>query len=174
LTTGFVIVSIAVYTVLSGSGPAAIRAGIMGILMATAPRLGRVYNVYTALALAAFVMSCIDPFVLWDVGFQLSFLGTLGIVLLTPYCQYPLRSLTRLPFGHIVVEIMAVSLAAQIATWPIVAITFQQMSVTAAAGLLNSILSHFLLAKARLRTLVLLSFTGASDTGYTLCTNSKI
>ena len=56
LATGFVIVSIAAYTVLSGFGPAAIRAGIMGILMAIAPRLGRVYNVYAALAFAALVM----------------------------------------------------------------------------------------------------------------------
>jgi len=128
LTTGFVVVSIAAYTVLSGAGPAAIRAGIMGILIVIPPRLGRVYNVYTALASAALVMSCINPFVLWDVGFQLSFVGTLGIVLLTPYCQYPLRPLMRLPFGHIVGEIMAVTLAAQIATWPIVAITFQQVS----------------------------------------------
>src|SRR6266571_1700532 len=84
LTTGFVVVSIAAYTVLSGAGPAAIRAGIMGILIVIPPRLGRVYNVYTALASAALVMSCINPFVLWDVGFQLSFVGTLGIVLLTP------------------------------------------------------------------------------------------
>jgi len=131
LTTGFVIVSIAAYTVLSGFGPAAIRSGSMGILMVIAPLLGRVYNVYAALALATLVMSCLDPFVLWDVGFQLSFIGTLGIVLLTPYCQYPLRPLMRLPFGHIGVEIMAVTLAAQIATWPIVAITFDQVSFIA-------------------------------------------
>jgi competence protein ComEC len=131
LTTGFVVVSIAAYTVLSGAGPAAIRSGIMGILMVIAPLLGRVYNVYAALALAALGMSCADPFVLWDVGFQLSFIGTLGIVMLTPYCQYPLRPLMRLPFGHFVGEIIAVTLAAQIATWPIVAVTFQQVSFIA-------------------------------------------
>jgi len=139
LTTGFVIMSIVAYTVLSGAGPAAIRSGIMGILMVIAPLLGRVYNVYAALALAALGMSCIDPFVLWDVGFQLSFIGTLGIVLLTPYCQYPLRPLMRLPFGHFVGEIIAVTLAAQIATWPIVAVTFQQISFHC---LLLSVNSH--------------------------------
>lgn len=131
LTTGLVIVSIAAYTLLSGSGPAAIRAGIMGILMVIAPRLGRVYNVYTALAFAALVMSWLDPFVLWDVGFQLSFLGTLGIVLLTPYCQRLLHPVTCLPFGHIFVEIAAVTLAAQIATLPIVAVTFGYVSFIA-------------------------------------------
>ena len=128
LTTSFVILSIVVYTILSGSGPAAIRAGIMGILMVLAPRLGRAYNVYTALAVAALGMSYANPFVLWDVGFQLSFFGTLGIVGLTPCGMYLLRSFTRLPFGHVGAEITVVTLAAQIATWPIVAITFQQVS----------------------------------------------
>jgi competence protein ComEC len=128
LATSFVILSIVVYTILSGSGPAAIRAGIMGILMVLAPRLGRAYNVYPALAVAAILMSYVDPFVLWDVGFQLSFLGTLGIVGFTPCGLYLLRSLTCLPFGHVGAEITAVTLAAQIATWPIVAITFQQVS----------------------------------------------
>ncbi len=131
LTTSFVILSIVVYTILSGSGPAAIRAGIMGILMVSAPRLGRAYNVYTALAVAALGMSYANPFVLWDVGFQLSFFGTLGIVGLTPCGMYLLRSFTRLPFGHVGAEITVVTLAAQIATWPIVAITFQQFSLIA-------------------------------------------
>jgi competence protein ComEC len=128
LATSFVIVTIVVYTILSGSGPAAIRAGIMGILMVLAPRFGRVYNVYTALALAALGMSYANPFVLWDVGFQLSFLGTLGIVGFTPYGIYMLRFLTCLPFGHVGAEITAVTLAAQLATWPIVAITFKVFS----------------------------------------------
>lgn len=131
LTTSFVVVAIVVYTVLSGSGPAAIRAGIMGILMVITPRLGRVYNVYTALALAALLMSCIDPFILWDVGFQLSFLGTLSIVAFTPCILYLLRSSSRLPFGHVGAEIAAVTLAAQIGTFPIVAIAFHQVSFIA-------------------------------------------
>lgn len=68
LTAVLVILSIAAYTFLSGGGPAAIRAGIMGILLVIAPRFGRVYNVYTALALAALLMSIFDPFVLWFCG----------------------------------------------------------------------------------------------------------
>lgn len=122
------IVSIVSYTVLSGAGPAALRAGMMGILLIVAPRIGRIYNVYTALALGALLMSLVDPFVLWDVGFLLSFLGTLGIVLLTPFFQRLLHPLERLPFGHHIVELIAVTLAAQIATLPILATTFQQIS----------------------------------------------
>jgi competence protein ComEC len=72
----------------------------MGVLAVIAPGIGRRYNRYTALAGAALLMSALDPFVLWDVGFQLSILGTLGIVLLTPLFQRLLHSLERIPFSH--------------------------------------------------------------------------
>ena len=129
--TALVIVCIAAYTILSGGGPAALRAGIMGILLIIAPRIGRIYNVYTALALTALLMSLFDPFVLWDVGFQLSFLGTLGIVLLTPHIQRLFRMLEQFPFGYTLGEINAVTLAAQIATLPIIAINFNIISFIA-------------------------------------------
>ena len=131
VATALILISIAAYTILSGAGPAAIRAGIMGSLLVLAPRIGRSYNVYTALALSSTLMSGIDPFVLWDTGFQLSFLGTLGIVLLTPYFQSLLSALEALPLGHTGCEMIAVTLAAQIATLPIFAITFQQISFIA-------------------------------------------
>ncbi|HZO72632.1 MAG TPA: ComEC/Rec2 family competence protein [Ktedonobacteraceae bacterium] len=128
LSLGLVIMGIGAYTVLSGAGPAAIRAGTMGMLLVIAPRLGRTYNIYTALAIAAVLMSLFDPFVLWDVGFQLSFLGTLGIVMLTPFFEKMLHPIERLPFGHTISEIIAVTLAAQVATLPILAVTFNEIS----------------------------------------------
>jgi competence protein ComEC len=131
LATALVLSSVAVYTLLSGAGPAALRAGIMGMLLLLAPRIGRTYNVYTALAATALLLSLINPFILWDTGFLLSFLGTLGIVLLTPTMQRLLHPLARLPFGHVLVEIIAVTLAAQVATLPIFAIAFKQVSFIA-------------------------------------------
>ncbi|MDQ6660811.1 MAG: ComEC/Rec2 family competence protein, partial [Chloroflexota bacterium] len=131
LSTIPVVSSIVVYTLLSGAGPAALRAGIMGTLFVIAPRLGRIYNVYTGLALTALLLSLWDPFVVWDVGFQLSFLGTLGIVLFTPFFQRLLAPLARIPLGAVLVEITAVTLAAQTATLPIIALTFNQISFIA-------------------------------------------
>jgi len=129
--SALVIASIAAYAVLNGGGPAAQRAGLMGILLVVAPRFGRIYNVYTALAASVLLMSMFDPFVLWDAGFLLSFLGTLGIVLLTPFLQRVLKPLERLPFGQWIAETTAVTLAAQIATLPIMALTFNQVSFIA-------------------------------------------
>src|SRR5260370_16759044 len=84
LATALVILSISGYTFLSGGGPAAMRAGIMGILLVIAPRLGRIYNIYTALALGALLMSLFDPFVLWRSPFHLSILVTLVFLFSTP------------------------------------------------------------------------------------------
>src|SRR5713226_715858 len=67
----------------------------------------------------------------WDAGFQLSFLGTLGIVLLTPLFQRLFHPLECLPSGHYIAEIIAVTLAAQVATLPIFALTFHQVSFIA-------------------------------------------
>ena len=119
---------IVIYTLLNGAGPAALRAGIMGILLVIAPRIGRTYNVYTALAACALLMSASDPMLLWNVSFLLSFLGTLGVVMLTPLFQRLLWPLERLPLARPAVEIIAVTLAAQTATWPIEALIFNQVS----------------------------------------------
>ena len=93
---------------------------------------GRVYNIYTAMALAVLIMSIFDAFVLWNIGFQLSTIGTLGIVVLTPLFQRLFRPIDRLPFAHLITETVAVTLAAQIATLPIFAFTFNQISIIAA------------------------------------------
>lgn len=131
VATALVVLSIVVYTLLSGVGPAAIRAGIMGVLLVLAPRIGRVYNVYIALALAALLMTALDPFILWDAGFLLSFIGTLGIVRLTTFFQRCLHMLERLPFGTQLTEIFAVTLAAQTATLPLFAVDFHEVSLIA-------------------------------------------
>jgi len=123
---------IAAYVILSGAGPAAVRAGIMGGLLVIAPRAGRNYNVFTALALAALLMSAWSPYVLWDVGFQLSLLGTLGMALIAPLLATQIaRPLGDLPGARLSAELVAATLAAQIATLPIQIINFGQLSLIA-------------------------------------------
>ncbi len=120
------------YVILSGAGPAAVRAGIMGALLVIAPRAGRAYNLYTALAFAALLMSLWSPYVLWDVGFQLSLLGTLGIALLAALLAGWIEHLLgHFPGGRPGAELLAVTLAAQLATLPIQIINFGQLSLIA-------------------------------------------
>jgi len=58
-----------------------VRAAIMGGLTLVARQLGRQTHGLASLSAAAIGMTAINPLVLWDVGFQLSFAATLGLVL---------------------------------------------------------------------------------------------
>ncbi len=131
LETGLVIVCIVVYTFLSGGSPAALRAGIMGIILAVAPRFGRVYNVDNALALTTVLMSAFDPFVLWDAGFLLSLFGTLGILKLTPLLMRPFQRIEYMRLVYIVIEIIMVTLGAETGSLPLFALDFHQISFIA-------------------------------------------
>jgi competence protein ComEC len=129
------LLAVAGYAALGGGGPAAVRAAIMGALLALAPALGRRYDVYAALALAALAMTAFEPLLIYDAGFQLTTLATLGIPLLTPTFQrWLLRPLGWAPGAHLLApaaELLAVTLAAQVATLPVLALTFGQISLVA-------------------------------------------
>ena len=125
---------VALYAALGGGGPAALRAAIMGALLVLAGSLGRRYNVYTALALAALLMTANEPLLIYDAGFQLTMLATLGIPLLTP----PLQRLLLIPLGRLghgigagIAESLAVTMAAQIGVAPVLALTFGEVSLIA-------------------------------------------
>ncbi len=76
------ILAISFYTFLVGADPAVVRAAVMGSLAIPAYFLGRRLIGIHSLTFAAAVMLAFNPFLLWDVGFQLSFLATLGLMVL--------------------------------------------------------------------------------------------
>jgi len=64
------------YAVMTGLGPAVVRAGIMGLLVLLAFLTGRERDWPSALALAAIVVLVINPLYIYEAGFQLSFTAT--------------------------------------------------------------------------------------------------
>jgi competence protein ComEC len=70
------------YTLLVGAEPAVVRAAIMGSLAIPAHYIGRRIFGLHALVVAASLMLLFNPFLLWDISFQLSFLATMGLMLL--------------------------------------------------------------------------------------------
>jgi len=126
------------YTVLVGGDAAVVRAAIMGALTLLALRLGRQTYGFASLSAAAIVMTALDPDVLWDVGFQLSFAATLGLMVFTPPLErgFLRLSTTILPLDQAksllkpVSEFFLFTLAAQVMTLPLSAIYFQQLSLT--------------------------------------------
>ncbi len=70
-------------------------------------------------------MTAVEPFVLYDAGFQLTALATFGLPLLVPPIQRRLAILLRrLPAGVVAAELLAVTVAAQLATLPVLATSF--------------------------------------------------
>ncbi len=114
---------IALYAMVGGATPAAVRASAMGGLAIAATHLGRPSHVWTSLAIAAAVMLGRHPELAWDVGFQLSFAGTAAIILLTPAIA---RRVEFLP--PVLREPFAVTCAAQVGTLPMMATDFHVLS----------------------------------------------
>lgn len=82
----FSLMTILLYTALAGFSPSVVRAAIMGGLILIAKVNSRLYNIKNALLGAAILMVWHNPKILrFDLGFQLSFLATLGLIYLYPY-----------------------------------------------------------------------------------------
>jgi len=111
------------YVLISGAGPAAIRSALMAGAAMLASSGARRTDPIPMLALAAALMLGLDPQLVEDPGFQLSFLGTAGILLLAA----PIAS--RVPGPRLIAEPFAVTVAAQLATAPIMAGTFGVISI---------------------------------------------
>lgn len=125
-----------VYTVFVGAGASVLRAAVMCALLLGAPLVRRKAYLPASLAAAAIFLTLLNPFALWDVGFQLSFAAVLGLALWLPPLQRwserwagerlhwpPAQQLARL-----LSDLLLVTLVAQAATLPLLMLHFQQVS----------------------------------------------
>lgn len=79
----FALVGTILYMFISGMSASIIRAGIMNIISITALYFGRKSDPIWSLILTAVIMIIIDPFIISDIGFQLSVAATAGVLLST-------------------------------------------------------------------------------------------
>ena len=124
----FAIILLFLFIIMAGAPASAVRAGIMGGMLLFAQRIGRLRAADRVLVLAAVLMLIHNPLLLRsDVGFQLSFLATMGIIYLLPIFQGWLKWI------HIkfLKNILAMTLAAQVFTLPILIYNFGYMSLAA-------------------------------------------
>ncbi|MBU2542454.1 ComEC family competence protein [Patescibacteria group bacterium] len=125
LITGGIIL----FVLFAGAGASVIRAGIMGILVLFAKQVGRLSRVGNAMALVAVLMILQNPLILiWDAGFQLSFVATLGLVYLAPLIQ---GWFERFPQSFGIRESVVSTFSAIIATLPLILFQFGRLSIVA-------------------------------------------
>lgn len=130
------ILGIIFYTLLVGADAAVVRAAIMGSLSLLARQLGRRNDGLNMLAAVALVMSINNPLVLWDVGFQLSFFATLGLIIYAePFSNFTNNLISKISkqdtsmFAKIINENVVLTFAAQLTTIPIMAYHFKRISL---------------------------------------------
>ena len=118
-------VAILLFVVLVGGSAAVVRAGIMGSLTLWGLFTGRRSQVFFALLWSALLMVLWNPYILvYDVGFQLSFASTFGLLVFVPLLD------ERVPkFGGALREGLLLTVAAQIATFPFMAFHFGRVSL---------------------------------------------
>lgn len=116
-------VAIGLYVFWTGAASSAVRAGLMFLLGLLGLVTGRPRNGLVALAAAALLILLFNPLLLFDIGFQLSFAATLGILWLTP----PFLGLMPRRWTILTVPVV-VSLAAQLMVWPLTAYYFSGVS----------------------------------------------
>ncbi len=129
--------SIIAYVILVGAPAYAVRAGIMSIIILAALAIGRVPRITNVVVLAAAGSLAVNPLLLTaDIGWQLSFLAVLGLIYLYPLLKKLFDYINPKKIG-LLSDMIAATLAAQLATTPITLYNFGQISII---SLLSNIL----------------------------------
>lgn len=120
-------VMIVIFVILVGAGSSVVRAAIMGGVALLALWFGRTYFVSIALFAAAFFMNLFNPLIMLnDVGFQLSFLATCGLVYVSPLIE---KYFVKLPEIFGIRESMTMTISAQVLALPIILLNFGRLSL---------------------------------------------
>ena len=113
-----------IFSILTGAAASVVRSAVMFTFIAIGKNFSKTSSTYNTLAAAAFVMLCYNPYFLWDVGFQLSFLAVISIIIFQTSIYNWLFIKNK--YLNMVWKLIAISLAAQILTFPICIYYFHQ------------------------------------------------
>lgn len=118
------IFSIWIFSFIAGSNSSVLRSAVMFTCILFGKLINRQASIFNALAASAFLLISFDPYLLWDIGFQLSYLAILGIVCLQQRIEHWITG--RLKLWKQISAMLATTLAAQIGTLPLCLYYFHQ------------------------------------------------
>jgi competence protein ComEC len=126
LRIGVSILTIIAFALIVGLSATVVRASVMVVIFLISQVLGRRYDVFRSLLLAGTIMVLINPYLLiYDIGFQLSFMATLGLILIVPELES--LSITKDKFG--LREYLLSTVSTQIAVLPLLMYHIGQVSL---------------------------------------------
>lgn len=137
----FIILFLIFFMGLTNFTPSVQRATIMSILILFSGLLYRNSDIYTNLCLSAFIILLCNPYAILDIGFQLSYGGTIGIVVLHPQiskcCKkaFHLKDAKRTDKWNVkliryIINLLTVTISANLILIPIMLFRFHTISFT--------------------------------------------
>lgn len=119
-----IITGLWLFTLLAGIQPSLLRSALMFTCIVLGESLSKKTSIYNTMAVSAFVLLCINPFWLWDVGFQLSYAAVLSIIIFMKpvYNWFYIKN----KILDALWKLNAVTIAAQILTLPLSLYHFHQ------------------------------------------------
>jgi ComEC/Rec2-related protein len=127
------LITCAFYTLFTGASSATLRSFLMILILKIGEKIYKEYNPISALSLSGILICLITPYSPLDLGFQLSYLATLGIIIFNTPLNKKLYK-----FPKYIREAMAISISPQVLTYPIVGVSIGYFSV-------NSLLTNLVL-----------------------------
>lgn len=116
-----------IFTLIAGAVPSILRSAVTFSFIAAGMFINRKTNIYNTLAASAFCLLLFNPYLLWDVGFQLSYTAVLGIILFSKKIANCLYFQNKILNG--IWQMTCVTLSAQILTLPVILYNFHQFPV---------------------------------------------
>jgi len=121
-----IIAFLIMFVFVTGFEPSVLRAVIMASILLISAVIYREPDTYSAIAVSCIILVAVNPYMLFNIGFQLSYAATLSIVMLSKNLKKMLTS-ARIP--EIIADVLAVTLAAQIGVLPITLFYFNRLSL---------------------------------------------
>ena len=136
------VIVLILYMFITGFSPSVVRASIMGIFLLVSKLIHRKNDIWTSISLSLLILLVYNPFLISNVGLQLSYLGTIGIVCLNKNVYSYLRKIKirnkklrykinrkLILFVDKIKEILSVTLSAQIVILPIMLFNFNVLGI---------------------------------------------
>ncbi|MFA6423851.1 MAG: ComEC/Rec2 family competence protein [Candidatus Magasanikbacteria bacterium] len=128
----FAIIGIILFVLFTGASASVVRAGIMGVIVLLATQMGRLSRIGNVLVFTAALMLLLNPFVLvWDAGFQLSFLSTIGLIYLAPIINAHFANNIKNKWLASLKENFISTISAIVITLPLILFQFGRLSIVA-------------------------------------------
>lgn len=119
------------FIILTGKTPSVQRACIMSIYMILGNLLYKKTNILSSISISMIFILLENPYSILDIGLQLSYAGTLGIVIIYPILnKYKSSKIIKIKLIDRIIDIMLVTLSANIVLFPIILFHFNTISTT--------------------------------------------